>query len=539
MAELNLKVTTTVQGADRLRNLAGDIGKVAAGATAALAGVAVFTSGFASDLNESMSKVGVVFGDNADDIKAWAKSAAKSMGISEQAALESAGTFGNLFTAMEIGQGPAADMSTELVELASDLASFNNIDPAEALEKLRAGIVGEAEPLRTLGVNISAAATAQKALELGLVGVGEELTPAIKAQANYALILEQTSTAQGDFERTSGGMANQQRTLAATFQDTMASLGQAFVPIIESLLPQVTAGLQAFGGWVTDNMPTIKEVIGNVMTGIGAAISFVFTEVVPRLIEVFSSLFGAVQSNMPTISGIISTVFDTISKVVGFVTVNILPGLIAAFSAVVGWVQGNWPTISSIFSQVFGAITAVVEAVWPLLESIATVLFPLIGDAATILFNALDGAFKLIGGIFEVATRAWRILFDNIFKPLADGFTAAIDVIRGIWNAFVGFWNGIEISVPSIEVPLLGTVGGFSVGLPDLPRLAKGGIVDGPTLALIGERGPEAVVPLNRAGAMSETHIHLTVMGDLKAEERTLPSILSRAVFASGLVEPV
>lgn len=509
MAELNLKVTTTVQGADKLRNLAGDIGKVAAGATAALVGVAAFTAGFASDLNESMSKVGVVFGDNADDIKAWAKTAAKSMGISEQAALESAGTFGNLFTAMEIGQGPAADMSTELVELASDLASFNNIDPAEALEKLRAGIVGEAEPLRTLGVNISAAATAQKALELGLVGVGEELTPAIKAQANYALILEQTSTAQGDFARTSDGMANQQRTLAATFQDTMAQLGQAFVPIIEAILPQVTAGLQAFGAWVSGNGPAIGSVLSGVASAIGQGFTFLVEVVIPLLVGAFK-----------------------------FLQTNVLPGLVAAFSAVVGWVQSNWPTISSIFSQVFGAITAVVEAVWPLLESIAKVLFPLIGDAATILFNTLDGAFKLIGGIFEVATRAWRILFDNIFKPLADGFTAAIDVIRGIWNAFVSFWNGIEISVPSIEVPLLGTVGGFSVGLPDLPRLAKGGIVDGPTLALIGERGPEAVVPLNRAGAMSETHIHLTVMGDLKAEERTLPSILSRAVFASGLVEP-
>ncbi len=504
MATLNLHIKSTVEGGDKIKGIAGDVAKVAAGATAALAGVAVFTSGFASDLNESLSKVGVVFGDNAKDIKDWAKSAAKSLGISEQAALESAGTFGNLFTAMEIGQGPAADMSTELVELASDLASFNNIDPAEALEKLRAGIVGEAEPLRTLGVNISAAATAQKALELGLVGVGEALTPAIKAQANYALIMEQTSTAQGDFARTSDGMANQQRTLAATFQDTMATLGQAFVPIIEAILPQLTAGLQTFGAWVSGNGPAIGGVLSGVASAIGVAFSFVVNEVIPRLVAAFQ-----------------------------FVQKNILPGLVAAFSAVVGWVKANWPAISSVVGQVFGAIANVIKTVWPLVEAVATVLFPAVGAAATVLFNVIDGAFKLIGGAFAALDKASEVLGD-IFTPLAEGFEAAIGVVKSIWNTFVGWWNSIQISVPSIDIPGIGKVGGFSIGLPDLPRLATGGIVNQPTLAIIGEAGPEAVIPLNQMPA-AQTNIEVNVLGDLRAETpEEVATAVSRVLWVSG-----
>ena len=514
MAELNLKVTTEVHGADRLRNLAGDIGKVAAGATAALVGIAAFTSGFASDLNESISKVGVVFGENADDIRAWSKSAAKSMGISEQAALESAGTFGNLFTAMDIGQEPAADMSKELVELASDLASFNNIDPAEALEKLRAGIVGEAEPLRTLGVNISAAATEQKALELGIWDGVDALTAAEKAQANYALIMEQTSTAQGDFARTSDGMANQQRTLAATFQDTMAMVGQAFVPIIEAILPQVTAGLQAFGTWVSDNGPAIGNVLSSIASGIGQAFTFITTVAIPALVAGFQ-----------------------------WVSTNILPGLVTAFQAVVGWVTENWPTISSIFKQVFGAIESVIKATWPVIEAIATVLFPAIVAAAQVMLSALDGVFKLIGGAFEVlgtvvsavvdaitavwrevtaffrrSVRAFEWIGENIFAPIGEGFEAAIGFIKGIWNAFVRFWNGIQISVPSVEVPFVGSFGGFTVGLPDLPFLAEGGIVTRPTLGVLGEAGPEAIIPLDKMGPTEiHYHAHLTVQGDLEA----------------------
>lgn len=477
MAVLKLNVETEVHGASKLRNLAGDVAKIGVGAVAGLTAVGAFTANFASDLNESLSKVGVVFGDNADDIRNWAKSSAKSMGISQQAALESAGTFGNLFTAMEIGQKPAAEMSTELVELASDLASFNNIDPAEALEKLRAGIVGEAEPLRTLGVNISAAATEQKALELGIWdGVGA-LTAAQKAQANYALIMEQTSTAQGDFARTSDGMANQQRTLAATFQDTMAMLGQAFVPIIEAILPQLTAGLQAFGGWVSSNGPAIGNVLSGIATAIGQGFTFVVEVVIPALVTAFQ-----------------------------FVAKNILPGLVAAFQAVASWVQANWPRISSVIGQVMGAIISAVRFAWPILERIATVLFPAIGAAATVLFNTIDAAFKLIGGVFRVAATVFEAVGNVIFKPFSDGFEAVIGFIRGLWNSFASWWNSIQISVPSIEIPFVGTVGGWTVGLPDLPMLAQGGIVTRPTLAIIGEQGPEAVVPLRGRGMPGATN---------------------------------
>ena len=96
----------------------------------------------ASDLEETRNKVKVVFGDMSDDVLEWSKNSASAFGQSKQQALEAAGTFGNLFTSMGLAQGESADMSRGLVELAADLASFNNIDPAIVLEKLRSGLVG-------------------------------------------------------------------------------------------------------------------------------------------------------------------------------------------------------------------------------------------------------------------------------------------------------------------------------------------------------------------------------------------------------------
>ena len=537
MAELKLDVNVDVHGQDKLQGLGRSLAHggvqlakfaaVGVGAFAALGGV---TSGFASDLNESLSKVDVVFGKNSKAIKDWAKTSSSALGLSEQKALEAAGTFGNLFSAMKIGDKPTKDMSTGLVELAADLASFNNIKPEEALEKLRAGIVGEAEPLRSLGIQISAARTEAKAMELGFKKVDGQLSASAKAQANYALIMEDSVKAQGDFERTSGGMANQQRILAATFDNTMAAIGQAFIPLIQEMLPMVTAGLKSFGEWVTANMPTIKEVISTVLGFIGAGFTFLFTEVIPRAVEIFSALFGAVQSNMPTIQAIVTTVFNAVSGAIDFVTKNVIPPLVQAFTAVVGWVQANWPTISSIFTQVFGAISNAVKTLWPVVSAIATVLFPLVSTAATVLFRALDGTFKLIGGVFEVVgtvvttvvstiLRLWQILSDmtaKIWEGIVGVIKGVINGIIGLINGFIGFVNGIQIHIPAINVGPVSTPAfdWWGLGLPTIPYLAEGGIVTSPTLAMIGESGPEAVLPLDQALGERHFHSHIEVRGE-------------------------
>lgn len=203
----------------------GAFKSVALAAGGAFAGVAAYNAfkgaiRGASDLAESASKVRVVFGPAAKEVQDFAKTTARSMGISKSEALAAAGTFGNLFTALKIGQGDSARMSTTLVKLAGDLASFNNVSPEEALQALRSGLVGETEPLKRFGVNMNEATLQTKALELGLIRSEKEaLTPAAKAQAAYALIMEQTKAAQGDYSRTSDGLANRLRTIGAVFKD--------------------------------------------------------------------------------------------------------------------------------------------------------------------------------------------------------------------------------------------------------------------------------------------------------------------------------
>jgi hypothetical protein len=195
----------------------------------------------ASDLTESIGKSNIVFGEFAKGITAWSETSATAMGLSQQAALEAAGTFGNLLTAMGLTQQAAAPLSMSIVELATDLGAFNNIAGDEALLKLRAGLVGEAEPLRTLGINISAATTELKAMEMGLISTKSELTDAIKIQARWALILEQSTNAQGNFGDTSGDLAGQLKILDAQWEDMKATLGTALIPAVTDAVVALNA----------------------------------------------------------------------------------------------------------------------------------------------------------------------------------------------------------------------------------------------------------------------------------------------------------
>ncbi len=233
----------------KLQREAGVLGKSVQGSSNlmrnALAGVSVvaFTRGLqsavmaASSLSESIAKSNTVFGRNAEQIEAWSKTTSRALGVSQQAALEAAGTYGNLFRAFGINEQESAKMSTALVTLAADLASFNNVPIEDALLALRSGLSGETEPLKRFGIAINDARLKEEALRLGLIKTTKGTLPqAIKTQAAYALILKDSALAQGDVARTSDGLANQLKFLQAGLQDAKAGFGEALLPAALSVV---------------------------------------------------------------------------------------------------------------------------------------------------------------------------------------------------------------------------------------------------------------------------------------------------------------
>ena len=113
--------------------------------------------------------------------------------------------------------------------------------------------------------------------------------------------------------------------------------------------------------------------------------------------------------------------------------------------------------------------------------------------------NAFTGVKDWIGERISDVVGFFTGLPGRISSAASTMWDGIKNAFKGVINTIIGWWNGLEFKLPGFDVGPI-HVGGFTLGVPDIPYLAKGGIVTSPTLAMIGEAGPEAVVPLGRGG---------------------------------------
>ena len=230
-------------------------GTAIAGATAAVAAFAYSSIQKASDFNEAISKNTVVFGAISKEVENFAQTANRALGISETAALQAAGTFAMFGKSAGLAGQDLSNFSIELVTLAADLASFSNTSVDDAINALGSALRGEAEPLRKYNVLLDDATLKAAATELGIYSGSKALTAQQKVLAAQKVIFEQTSDAQGDFGKTSAGLAAQQKILGATLENIQTNLGQAFLPIF-------LKAVKFFNDEVTPAFERVAEVIG-------------------------------------------------------------------------------------------------------------------------------------------------------------------------------------------------------------------------------------------------------------------------------------
>jgi hypothetical protein len=396
----------------------------------------------ASDLEETKNKVSVVFGDMSTDVLAWGADSAMAFGLSQNAALQAAGTYGNLFVSMGMSTGSAADMSKGLVELAADLASFNNMDPTEVLDKLRSGITGQTEPLKALGVNMSATAISEKALAMGLADNVDALTDSAKAQAAYALIMEQTKTAQGDFARTSDGLANQQRILKAQLIDAAAALGN-------NLLPYVLQAVSYFNDLVTQFRVMSPETQQMVLIGLGlaAALGPVLI-IVGQLVTAIGAIIPVVTAVAGVLSGPVLLVIGAVAAAVALLYMawtNNWGGIQEKTQAAIAWIQGVIQTglaIVQAFWQAHGAqIMTVVQAYWNILMSIVNGAMAVIQNIIRAFQAAMQGDWYAFGAYL-------RLAWDNLWRALGNVISASWEFIK---TAITVLWTNIVTWFKSVN----------------------------------------------------------------------------------------
>lgn len=303
--------------------------KVATAAAVAFAGkLAIDSIKAASDLGETISKVGVLFGDSAKEIEKFADGAAQSLGQTKQQALDAAANFAIFGKSAGLSGQALTEFSTGFVSLAADLASFNNVSQDEAINAIGSALRGEAEPLRKFGVLLDDATLKNAALELGLISTTKNaLTPQQKVLAAQKVIYEQTTAAQGDFARTSGGLANQTKILSAELENTKLVIGEALLPIVLELATAFSENI----------IPLIKEFANGLTGKDGVNESLTESEESARnwgeRVRKVIGIVVSLKDELLAVSAVLATVF-VVSKIAAAVqaTIVLITSLIKAYN---------------------------------------------------------------------------------------------------------------------------------------------------------------------------------------------------------------
>lgn len=238
---------------------------------------------------ETVNLYEVSVGKMKDSTDRWVSGMHRAYGINKYGAMQAVGTFDVMLHSMGLAEDQAASMAEKLSEVGYDMASFYNLTNEDAFEKLMSGISGETEPLKRLGIIINETQAKNYALTQGWVKHGQELSEIQKIQARYNLILQQTTTAQGDLARTLDSPANQLRRLKEEFSMVSVELGQKLVPAAVGAMkslnglvgfmgnhPNLTVGMLgglALGGPALNMLGNIAELRGQASTRKSAEIA--------------------------------------------------------------------------------------------------------------------------------------------------------------------------------------------------------------------------------------------------------------------------
>ena len=305
------------QGRAMSSGLFGGIGSAARRAAAdlklALVGTSVAAAvglGYAvkkaSDLNESINKARVAFGDAAEGIMADATAMGDRFGVAKQDFVDASTEIGLIGKAAGMSGTEAAGLGRQFAKLASDAASFYNVSLDDALLRIRSGLVGEAEPLRRFGVLLDETTVQNQVMAMGLAKTTNEITQQQKVLARAALITNGMRDASGDLERTQDQLANRLREVWGRIQNMATALGEQLLPLARELASVAVQAIQGLSEWLRSNQSVIAGWVQSLRDAVtwlkvlvtnAGLVKTILREAVAGWRNIFGELFESLRHN--------------------------------------------------------------------------------------------------------------------------------------------------------------------------------------------------------------------------------------------------
>ncbi|MDS2614097.1 hypothetical protein RKV22_01365 [Streptococcus pneumoniae] len=259
--------------------------------------------------------------------------------------------------------------------------------------------------------------------------------------------------------------------------DFISGICQAIGEFFSGLWTKLQEIFEPIGQWFGEKFQQAWDAIVNIFSGIGEWFSGVFQGAWDAIVNIFTpigSWFGQRWADVTSALANIGAWFTDMFQ-------KAWTGLTNIFSKLGSWFGERWNDVTSVLANVSS---------W-------------FGNMFTSAYNAVKNAFSSIGGFFSGVWSTVQSIFVNagqkVGSAVGGAFRSAVNGVLGtienVVNGFIGMINGVIGMINKIPGVSLGGIGYVS-----LPRLARGGIVDSPTIAMIGEAGKEAVVPLENTG---------------------------------------
>jgi hypothetical protein len=490
------------------------LGTVAKGAGVALGGIGIAAIAMAPDILETGGKLEAlgkkaktVFEDSLGSVEAWAATNAKAMGLTNKEAVGAAAGIADLLKPMGFSADAAAGMSTKMLDLSGALSAWTGgqQSAAEVSDVITKAMLGETDGLKSLGISIGAADIQARLAEKGQ----DKLTGAALAQAQalatQELIMEKSTDAQKAWTDGSMDSLKAQNTQKASLDTLKETLITSLYPALQALVPILTTVAEWLGtnlpiaiekvkAWFEENWPKIHDAVVPVLQKIqdfivgfigfvqGAWDTFGAT-IVQYAKDHFESVAKVISGVFEVIQGVFQLFKDILTGKWGALWDDILGIFTGIKDIIVGAIAGIWADIQfavgiawdGVKATVGGAIDSIVGFVTGIPGRIAGTIDTLWEGIKTGITTAKqwvsDEIDKVVGFALNLPNRMWGI-FTGMWDGIKDAFKSAI-------NTIIGWWNNLDFTFPGFDIPGPGpNIPGFTIGMPDIPRLHSGGTVN-------------------------------------------------------------
>lgn len=451
----------------------------------------------ASDVEEMQNKFDVVFQGMTDSVSTWADTYAESIGRNSNVIKGYLADNQNMFVGMGMTRDSAASLSENLVTLALDLASFNNLNEDDAVNAMSKALMGETESAKSLGavLNENTIAMAQEAL--GYEGKFADLSEAEKMEVRYQAILMQSTDAVGDCVRSLDSYKGRTIQLNSAKQKLKETIGSMLLPVMTQLvgaLTEVVSWMQQAVEWAHEHS-TVLEVLAAVVGVITAAV------IAYNTVQAIKTAMNAAETTSlgALIAAKLASAAATLAALAPYLLIT---AAIAAVIAIIVLCVKHWDEIKAKVIEV----AQIIQEKWESIKS--SVTEKVTSMVATVTSKFSDIKTTIQSKLNDAKAQAVNI-FESIKSAISNKINAARDAVKDAIEKIKSFFK-FEWSLPHLKLPHISITGSWGFNPPTVPSFGiewykKGAVLTSPTIFGLngmkpmvgGEAGAEAVAPID------------------------------------------